>query len=140
MNKKIFVATGIGVVILMYLCNVNYAVDNYGIVENSLTVNILAQDSVGGGGSGGSGGSGGGSEDNGEEEELNGCMSDVLGGGLIVIKGVTYHWVDYGCKKFKIGEGCIDGLIYQIGDEIDEDLSDYESFTCAEKYPAPIIA
>ena len=57
MNKKFLVMLGIGAIALLYLFNVSYAVDNYGIVKGNASIHVLAQSGSSGTGSGsGSGG------------------------------------------------------------------------------------
>lgn len=52
MNKKVFFKVfGIGTIVAAFLINVNYALDNYGIVKNNLTTQLHAQGSTSGGGS-----------------------------------------------------------------------------------------
>ena len=62
--KKFILALGVGTLIMFYVFNLGHAVNDYGIVENSMTLSVLAQSGSNGGGSGSSGGgstSGGGS-------------------------------------------------------------------------------
>ncbi len=59
MNKKILISIGVGAVALLYSLNLSYAIDNYGILKNTLSLDVLAQtSSTSGGGSSSGGGSG----------------------------------------------------------------------------------
>ena len=51
--KKYLLFLGIGTVVLTYVFNLSYAVDNYGIVTNPLSLSVFADGSSGGGGSSG---------------------------------------------------------------------------------------
>ena len=62
MNKKFLVSLGIGAIALLYLFNVSYAVDNYGIEKSSVSLSVFADGSSGSSGS--SGGSSGGGDVN----------------------------------------------------------------------------
>ena len=58
MRKKIPIISGVAIFIMVLTANIQYAIEGYGIGENSLHAEVLAQTSSGGGsGSGGSGGS-----------------------------------------------------------------------------------
>ena len=54
--KKYLLILGIGTVVLTYVFNLSYAVDNYGIVTNPLSLSVFAEGSSGEGSSGGEGG------------------------------------------------------------------------------------
>jgi len=65
MKKKFLLLIGLCAIALLFVLNLMYAADNYGIVKNNLSVQIIAQTGSGGDGSGsgsGSGGSSGGDE------------------------------------------------------------------------------
>ena len=61
MNNKYLLVLGIGVLALGYIFNLGYAVNDYGMVENSLTLSVIAQSGSSGEGSGSESGSGSGS-------------------------------------------------------------------------------
>ena len=68
MNKKGSILLGIGALVIMVALNVGNAIDKYGIVKGSLSLQVLAQSDSSGSGSSGSGsGSGSGSSSSDEE-------------------------------------------------------------------------
>ena len=70
MRKKVFVSLGVVAIIFAYVMSLNYAANDYGIVKNSLSVNVLAQDNTTGSGDGGTG-TGTGDESGGDGETTN---------------------------------------------------------------------
>jgi hypothetical protein len=66
MNKKFLTACGLGAFALAVGMNLNHAIGNYGIVDNSLDVNVVAQNnsSSGNGSNSGNGSGNGGSSSN----------------------------------------------------------------------------
>ncbi len=66
MNKKFLTLIGIGAIALVYALNLSYAMDNYGILKNTLSIDVLAQDTSSGKSSSGKGtGTGTGTSTNG---------------------------------------------------------------------------
>ena len=55
MNKKILTLIGIGAIALVYALNLSYAMDNYGILKNTLSIDVLAQNTSSGKSSSGKG-------------------------------------------------------------------------------------
>ena len=49
MNKKIFLAIGMIAFAIMFVLNVRYAIDDYGIKNNELSVQLLAKEKTTGG-------------------------------------------------------------------------------------------
>ena len=61
MSKKISLVIGLAAIILLCSLNIRHAINNYGILANTLSAKVLAQTDCGGnGGDGGCGGNGGG--------------------------------------------------------------------------------
>ena len=54
MDKKIFLMFGVVSIVVAYTLCLTHAADDYGIVKNCLSVNVLAQDTGNGGNGGGS--------------------------------------------------------------------------------------
>ena len=51
MNKKILLLLGVGAIVLAYVFNLSYAINDYGAVNSNLSIHVLAQDSSGSGSS-----------------------------------------------------------------------------------------
>jgi hypothetical protein len=117
MNKKFSLVIGIGAIVLIYALNLGYALDNYGITKNSLTLDVLAQTSnSGGGGSSTGGGSGGGSSTGGGGSSSgSGNGNNTSGNGYATIYNRhSFQCTIYGNGKVQI----LGGKIIEVDGEM----------------------
>ena len=117
MKKKISIISGVTIFMMVLTANIQYALEGYGIGENSLHAEVLAQTSSGGGTSGGGTtgcGTGGGSSSGGSGcQELCSARVDCSSGGSYVsCKGYNPNFT---CK-FNVLELWVecDGLRYYV--------------------------
>lgn len=112
MRKKITTISGVAIFIMVLTANIQYAIEGYGIGENSLHAEVLAQSTT----SGGSGSSNGGGDFFWEEVITNTQCTYEEMTTYWVCGGIPYPYYVAGCKaktekksfKGKI-TGCIDG-------------------------------
>ncbi|MDR1114840.1 MAG: hypothetical protein LBL33_01555 [Tannerella sp.] len=117
MRKNILSVIGIGAFALMVGLNLRHAANDYGILDNNLSVEVLAQTNSSGSGSGsGSGsdyGSGNGSDyGSGSGTTEKGCtqITDTLSDEMCStypVKHVKYNGIKYGSSDF-----CSEGFMY----------------------------
>ena len=69
--KKFILALGLGTLIMFYVFNLGHAVNDYGIVENSMTLSVLAQSGSTGDDSGSDSSGGGSTSDEGSTTDDN---------------------------------------------------------------------
>lgn len=107
-KKKLFLLLGMGLFMLGIGLNIQYALDEYGLVKNSLHTEVLAQTNSSGGDGSGSGSGSGGSGDTGGSGGGSGQCTERGGteypNKILVLEDCT--------KKISIGGGW-DGVRYE---------------------------
>ena len=101
MDKKIFLMFGVVSIIVAYTLCLTHAANDYGIVKNSLSVSVLAQDTGSGGNGGSTTGEGGGTTGEGGSTTEEGGSTTEEGGSTTGDNGGTTSPPEnkYDCDK-----------------------------------------